>query len=186
MGIILRYVCWGTHRPLPGAPAADRPTRRPPRFGSTKGGGGRGVPSPPSGGWGVSPPPTAPQTVTDPSGSHIGGGPRGEVIFPILELRRLRVAEAVCEAAAYPPTPPTSSGSCICSTKCACCIRPNISTHPVCHIHFQHPTCLLQHHSFYETISPYLEAPLSRSPNDVLWTFQHSQHTQDPLRPSLL
>ena len=45
MGIILRYVCWGTHRPPPGGPAADRPTRRPPRFGSTKGGGG--VPPPP-------------------------------------------------------------------------------------------------------------------------------------------
>ena len=46
MGIILRYVCWGTHRPPPGGPAADRPTRRPPRFGSTKG-GGRGPPPPP-------------------------------------------------------------------------------------------------------------------------------------------
>ena len=29
MGIILRYVCWGTHRPPPppGSPAADCPTR---------------------------------------------------------------------------------------------------------------------------------------------------------------
>ena len=71
MGIILRYVCWGTHRPPPGGPAADRPTRRPPRFGSTKGGGG--VPPPPSeGGGGPPPPPTAPQTVEHPSGSHIG------------------------------------------------------------------------------------------------------------------
>ena len=72
MGIILRYVCWGTHRPPPGGPAADRPTRRPPRFGSTKGGGG--VPPPPlRRGVGVPPPPpTAPQTVEHPSGSHIG------------------------------------------------------------------------------------------------------------------
>ena len=71
MGIILRYVCWGTHRPPPGGPAADRPTRRPPRFGSTKGGGG--VPPPPLWrGVGVPPPPTAPQTVEHPSGSHIG------------------------------------------------------------------------------------------------------------------
>ena len=36
MGIILRYVCWGTHRPPLGSPAADRPTRQPPRFGSAK------------------------------------------------------------------------------------------------------------------------------------------------------
>ena len=44
MGKILRYVCWGTHRPPPPPPgslAADRLTRRPPRFGSTR---GRGVP----------------------------------------------------------------------------------------------------------------------------------------------
>ena len=41
MGIILRYVWWGTHRPPPPrSPAVDRPTRRPSRFGSTKGGGG--------------------------------------------------------------------------------------------------------------------------------------------------
>ena len=39
MGIILRYACWGTHRPPPppGSLAADRPTRQPPRCGSTKG-----------------------------------------------------------------------------------------------------------------------------------------------------
>ena len=30
MGIILRYVCWGTHRYPPGAPAADWPTPPPP------------------------------------------------------------------------------------------------------------------------------------------------------------
>ena len=46
MGIVLRYVCWGTHRPPAWSPAAHRPTRRPPRFGSTKG-GGRGPPPPP-------------------------------------------------------------------------------------------------------------------------------------------
>ena len=46
MGVILRYLSWGTHRPPPGGPAADRPTRRPLRFGSTKGGGR--APSPPS------------------------------------------------------------------------------------------------------------------------------------------
>ena len=42
MGIFWRYVCWGTHRPPPppGNSAADRPTCRPPRFGSTRGGGG--------------------------------------------------------------------------------------------------------------------------------------------------
>ena len=73
MGIILRYLCWGTHRPPPGGPAVDRPTRRPPRFRSTKG-GGRGPPPPFGGGWG-SPPPTAPQTVEHPSGSHIGWRP---------------------------------------------------------------------------------------------------------------
>ena len=65
MGIILRDICWGTHRPPPpptppGSLATDRPTRRPPRFGSTKVGG-----SPP-------PPLTAPKTVAHPSGSHIG------------------------------------------------------------------------------------------------------------------
>ena len=42
MGIILRYVCWGyppdpPPPPAPGSPAADRPTRRPSRFGSTRG-----------------------------------------------------------------------------------------------------------------------------------------------------
>ena len=50
MGIILRYVCWGTYRPPPGSPAADRPTRRPPRFGSTKGGGGGPPPCNPENG----------------------------------------------------------------------------------------------------------------------------------------
>ena len=30
MGIILRYVCWGTHQPLPGSPAPDQPTHLPP------------------------------------------------------------------------------------------------------------------------------------------------------------
>ena len=40
MGIILRYVCWGTHQPSLGSPAADLPTRQLLRFGSTKGGGG--------------------------------------------------------------------------------------------------------------------------------------------------
>ena len=40
MGIILRYVCWVPTDPPRRSPAADRPTRRPPRFGSTKGGGG--------------------------------------------------------------------------------------------------------------------------------------------------
>ena len=47
MGIILRYVCWGTPLPLPpGTLVADRPTLLPPRLGSTKpppsphGGGG--------------------------------------------------------------------------------------------------------------------------------------------------
>ena len=38
----MSYVFWGTHRPPPGSPAADRPTRRPPRIGSTK---GRGPPA---------------------------------------------------------------------------------------------------------------------------------------------
>ena len=40
----------------PGGPVADRPTRRPPRFGSTKG-GGRGPPPPFGRGVGVPPPP---------------------------------------------------------------------------------------------------------------------------------
>ena len=46
--------------PLPprGSPVADRPTRRPPRFASTKGGGG--VPSPP--------PPYSPQNCRTPLG----------------------------------------------------------------------------------------------------------------------
>ena len=56
-----------------GGAAAYRPTRWPPRFGSTKGGG---VSPPALGGGGVGvtppPPPTAPQTVAHPSGSHIG------------------------------------------------------------------------------------------------------------------
>ena len=67
MGIILRYVCWGTHRPPPGGPAADRPTRRPPRFGSTK--GGEGSPPPPfGGGWGSPPPPYSPPNCRTPLG----------------------------------------------------------------------------------------------------------------------
>ena len=47
---------WGTHRPHRppfGSPAADRPTRQPPRFGSTKGGGRPHPPLP----WGGVPPP---------------------------------------------------------------------------------------------------------------------------------
>ena len=61
MGIILRYVFWGTHRAPPGGPAADRPTRRPPRFGSTKEGGR------------VPPPPTAPQRSHTPWGHTLAG-----------------------------------------------------------------------------------------------------------------
>ena len=59
MGIILRYVCWGTHRPPPppGSPAADHATRGAPRFGSTKGGGE----------W--SPPPYSPQNGRTPLGA---------------------------------------------------------------------------------------------------------------------
>ena len=38
------YVGVPTDPPPPGSPAADHPTRRPPRFRSTKGGGGRGPP----------------------------------------------------------------------------------------------------------------------------------------------
>ena len=85
MGIILRYVCWGTHRPPPGGPAADRPTRRPPRFGSTMGGG---APPPPPFGGGSPPPPTASQTVEHPSGSHIGWRqpPCTEAVRPWLGL----------------------------------------------------------------------------------------------------
>ena len=46
---------------FPGSPAADRPTRRPPRFGSTK--GEEGVPSPPPPlGAGCPPPPHSPQS----------------------------------------------------------------------------------------------------------------------------
>ena len=59
MGIILRYLYWGTHRPPLGGPAADRPTGRPLRFGSTKG-GGRGPPPPLRRGVGVPPPPYSP------------------------------------------------------------------------------------------------------------------------------
>ena len=69
MGIILRYVCWGTHRPPPPpprSPAADRPTRRPPRFGSTQGGGG--VPPPPWGRRGGPLPPYSPQNCRTPLG----------------------------------------------------------------------------------------------------------------------
>ena len=36
MGIILGYVCWGTHRPPPGSPAADRLTPLPPSLGRAK------------------------------------------------------------------------------------------------------------------------------------------------------
>ena len=74
MGIILRYVCWGTHRPPPGGPTADRPTRRPPRFGSTKGGGR-----------GPLPPPLQPPKLSHTPRVHTlaGGGPRAlcRVIF---------------------------------------------------------------------------------------------------------
>ena len=57
MGVILRYVGVPTDPPPPpGSPAADRPTRQPPTFGSTKGGGSY----------------TAPKTVAHPLGSHIG------------------------------------------------------------------------------------------------------------------
>ena len=70
MGIILRYLCWGTHRPPPpplGGPAADRPPRRPPTFGSTKGGGG------------VPPPPLQPPKLSNTPRGHTlaGGRPRG-------------------------------------------------------------------------------------------------------------
>ena len=69
MGIILRYVCWGTHRPPPppGGPAADRPTRRPPRFRSTKGGGR------------APPPPLQPPKLSHTPRGHAlaGGGPHG-------------------------------------------------------------------------------------------------------------
>ena len=68
MGIILRYVCWGTHRPPPpwgGGAVADRPTRRPPRFGSTKGG------------WVPFPPLQPPKLSHTPRGHTLaGGGPR--------------------------------------------------------------------------------------------------------------
>ena len=76
MGIILRYVCRGTHRPPPGGPAADRPTRRPPRFGSTKAGGGVPSPPPPWGGWG--PPPLSPPKLSHTPRGHTlaGGAPR--------------------------------------------------------------------------------------------------------------
>ena len=48
----------------PGGPAADRPTRRPLRFGSTKGGG---PPPPFGGGWGP-PPPFSPPNCRTPLG----------------------------------------------------------------------------------------------------------------------
>ena len=74
MGIILRYVCWGTHRPPRGSPAADRLTRQPPRFGSTK-----GPPPSPSTTFAFvcflirsHPPSTTPETVEHPSGSNPG------------------------------------------------------------------------------------------------------------------
>ena len=78
MGIILRYVCWGTHRPPPGGPAADRPTRRPPRFGSTKGGGG--VPPPPLEGGGGPPPPLQPPKLSNTPRGHTlaGASPRDQ------------------------------------------------------------------------------------------------------------
>ena len=62
MGIIFRYVCWGTYQPPPPPPrGARRLTARPadPR--------GLGQPSPPP-----PPPPTTPKTVAYPSGSHLG------------------------------------------------------------------------------------------------------------------
>ena len=60
----------------PGGPAADRPTRRPLRFGSTKGGG---PPPPPSEGGGVPPPPVQPpKLLNTPRGHTLAGGrPRG-------------------------------------------------------------------------------------------------------------
>ena len=74
MGIILRYVCWGTHRPPPplGSPAADDPTHRPPRFGSTKAGGEGGLP-PPFGGE-CPPPPLQPlKRLNTPRGQTLAG-----------------------------------------------------------------------------------------------------------------
>ena len=89
MGIILRYVCWGTHRPPPppGSLAADRPTRRPPRFGSTKG-GGRG------------PPPLQPPKLSHtPRGHTLAGGPRGG------GLRLYRMVPTANQHYGTPPPP---------------------------------------------------------------------------------
>ena len=56
MGIILRYVCWGTHRPTPREPGPPTP-----KVWVNQGGG-----EPPP------PPLTAPKMVAYPLGSHIG------------------------------------------------------------------------------------------------------------------
>ena len=60
MGIILRYVCWGTHRPPPrGARQLTARPADPQGLGQPRVGGGIT-------------PLTTPKTVAHPSGSHIG------------------------------------------------------------------------------------------------------------------
>ena len=72
-----------------GGPAADRPTRRPPRFGSTKGGGGV-PPTPLRRGVGVPPPPLQPPKLSNTPRGHTlaGASPRGgSVELPPLNIK---------------------------------------------------------------------------------------------------
>ena len=116
MGIILKYVCWGTHLPPPpppppGTPAADCPTLQPPRFGSTKGRGG--------GGGGFPPPSTTPETVEHPLGSNPGWEqpPCGDAPPSVVPKT---VPSELLQPSGHPPPPPPPHSASIC---CACTIH---------------------------------------------------------------
>ena len=82
MAIILRYVCWGTHRPPPPL-GAWRLTARP----ANPQGLGR-----PRGGWGSPPPPYSPQKLSHTPRGHTlaGGGPCGAITPPPYQVTPLQ------------------------------------------------------------------------------------------------